>query len=131
MRLALSLALTVTLCVAPARAQTRPDDPLSPLRIDPVQLDLAYKHAQARRNIGIGLAAPGVALTILGTVLLGYGGQNKNLFGAGEEIAGGSVAAGVGLALSIPGVFLWILGQDDRDVATWRKKQITGTPFTF
>jgi hypothetical protein len=131
MRLALWLALTLTLASATVHAQTRPDDPLSPLRIDPLQLDRAYKHAQARRNIGIGLAAPGVALTILGAVLLGYGGQNQNLFGAGEEIAGGSVAAGIGLALSIPGVILWILGQDDMDVASWRKKQLLGAPFTF
>jgi hypothetical protein len=59
-------------------------------------------------------------------VLIGYGANDRNLFGGGAEIAAGSIAGGVGLALAIPGVVLWILGQDDMDVVTWRKLQLAG-----
>jgi hypothetical protein len=120
----LALLVATLMAVAPARAQKRPDDPLAPLRLDPGTLDRAYRRAQARRNIGIGLSAPGVALAILGAVLVGYGANDHNLFGGGAEIASGSVAAGVGIAIGIPGVVLWIMGQDDMDVVNWRKQQL-------
>jgi hypothetical protein len=120
------LALVVALAAAsPAHAQARPDDPLAPLRLDPATLDRAYKKAQNRRNLGIGLAAPGVASIILGSVLIGFGAYDKNLFAAGSEIAAGSVLGGVGLAIGIPGVVLWILGQDDMDVVTWRRHDLS------
>lgn len=108
----------------PARAQTRPDDPLSPARIDPLVLATSYQRAQQRRNIGIGLAAPGVALQILGSVLVAYGFNDNNLGRAGEEIGGGAAAGVLGLAIGIPGIVLWILGQDDMDVVTWRNRQL-------
>ena len=123
MRLAV-VALLVLALASGARAQTRPDDPLAPLRLDPQMLERAYKKAQGRRNLGIGLAAPGVALAILGAVVIGFGANDRNLLSGGSEIAGGSIISGVGLAVTIPGVTLWILGQDDMDVATWRKKQV-------
>ena len=119
------LVLIVALAAAaPAHAQARPDDPLAPLRLDPETLDRAYKKAKNRRNLGIGLAAPGVASIILGSVLIGYGSNDKNLFAAGSEIASGSVLGGIGLALGIPGVVLWILGQDDMDVVNWRRHDL-------
>jgi len=121
----LALVLLVLVGAVDAHAQTRPDDPLAPLRLDPQTLDRAYRRAQARRNIGIGLAAPGVALVILGSVLIGYGANSPNFVGGGAEIASGSVAGGVGIALAIPGVVLWIMGQDDMDVVTWRKRQLS------
>lgn len=121
----LTLALFSSLTAAtPARAQDKPDDTMSPARVDPRALDRAYRRAQARRNVGIGLAGPGVALTILGSVLIVYGANDPHLFGGGAEVASGSVSGGVGLAIAIPGVVLWILGQDDMDVATWRKNQL-------
>src|SRR6476646_10148311 len=121
------LVLCVALAVAlPSRAQNRPDDPMAPLRLDPATLDRAYKKAQNRRNIGIGLSAPGVAFMILGAVLIGYGSFDQQLLSGGAEIASGSVVAGVGLAIGIPGVVLWILGQDDMDVVTWRKQELRG-----
>ncbi len=117
------LVALVLLSSAPARAQDKPDDELSPARVDPKALDRAYRRAQARRNVGIGLAGPGVALSILGGVLIVYGANDPHLFGGGAEVAAGSVSSGLGLAIGIPGVVLWILGQDDMDVATWRRRQ--------
>jgi hypothetical protein len=120
----LSLLILLAVVAGPARAQTRPDDPLAPLRLDPATLDRAYKKAQNRRNVGIGLSAPGVAFTILGAVLVGYGANDQQLVSGGVEIASGSVLGGIGLAIAIPGVVLWILGQDDMDVVNWRKQEI-------
>lgn len=108
-----------------ARAQSRADDPLSPARVEPKALDQAYRRAQARRNVGIGLAAPGVALAILGSVLVAYGANNPNLYGAGEQIGGGATGGVVGLAIGIPGIVLWIMGQDDMDVVSWRRRQLS------
>jgi hypothetical protein len=118
------LVVVVLGLAGPARAQSRPDLPNAPLRFDPATLDRAYKKAQNRRNVGIGLSVPGVAFAILGSVLIGYGANDRNLLGGGYEIASGSVVGGVGLALAIPGVVLWILGQDDMDVVTWRKQEL-------
>jgi hypothetical protein len=127
--LVLVLALVAAGPMRGAHAQTRPDDPLSPARVDPLALATAYKRAQQRRNIGIGLAVPGLALQILGSVLIGYGinnlsGPRPTPAGAGEEIGGGAAAGLLGLAIGIPGIVLWILGQDDMDVVTWRNRQL-------
>jgi hypothetical protein len=126
--LALLLAGMCSLMPAGAHAQVRADDALSPARVDPAQLDRGYRRAHWRRNVGISLAAPGLALTILGAVLVGHGGwlQNEriNLGSAGLEYYSGAVIGGMGLVLTIPGVVLWIMGQDDMDVVTWRKKQL-------
>jgi hypothetical protein len=129
----IALALAGFLAAAPleARADQEPDASLAPAKVDPKALDRTYHHALARRNIGIGLTVPGLALTILGGVLIGYGVENPHLFGGGAEIASGSVAAGVGLAIGIPGIVLWILGQDDMDVASWRKKQLVLPVLSF
>lgn len=120
------VALVAAIAIAPVRAwaDRDPDASLAPAKMDPKALDRTYHRALARRNIGIGLTVPGLALAILGGVLIGYGAEDPHLFGGGAEIASGSVAAGVGLAIGIPGIVLWILGQDDMDVATWRKKQL-------
>jgi Mn2+/Fe2+ NRAMP family transporter len=125
------LALALVAFMTSACVQRRPDAVMSPAHMDLHQLDTAYKRSLARRNVGIGLAGPGAALAILGGVLIGYGANNQNLLGAGEEIVGGSVAALVGLVLAIPGVVLWVTGQDDMDVATWRKQQMSGTAVQF
>ena len=122
--------LAILIAASPlAHAQKRPDDPLAPLRLEPAAFDRAYRRAQARRNIGIGLTAPGVALAILGAVLIGYGANDRNLLGGSVEVASGSVSAGVGVAVAIPGIVLWIMGQDDMDVVTWRKKQLLEVRF--
>lgn len=123
MRLVVACGLALALAL-PARAQSRPDAPLAPARFDASVLDAAHRRAKNRRNIGIGLAVPGVALLILSTTLIVHGANNTNLFGAGEEIGAGTAAGTVGLALSIPGVVLWITGQDDMDVAIWRRRQL-------
>jgi len=118
-----TLALVLALSVA-SFAQSRPDDSMSPLRVDPAQLDRTYRRALWRRNVGIGLAAPGVAFLVLGCVLVGYGANDPYPFAAGVELANGAVVGGVGLVIAIPGAVLWITGQDDMDVTTWRKKQL-------
>jgi len=123
-RLIHALLLALTLAPVPAMAQSRADDPLSPARVDPSLLDRSYRRAKWRRNVGIGLAGPGVALMVLGSVLVGYGANDKYAVAAGIELANGTVVGVLGLAFSIPGVVLWVTGQDDMDVVTWRKKQL-------
>src|SRR2546429_8971991 len=56
------------------------DDSLAPARVDAALLDRSYKRARNTRNLGIGLAAPGVALSVLGGVLIGFGSTSPNLF---------------------------------------------------
>ncbi len=109
---------------AAVHGQARPDDALSPARVEPAQLQRSYRRANWRRNVGISLAAPGLALAILGSVLVGYGANDQYFLSAGVELATGAVVGGLGVVFSIPGVVLWIMGQDDMDVATWRKKQL-------
>lgn len=105
----------------------RADDSLAPARMDPSLLDRAYKRAQTRRNVGIGLAAPGVALTVLGGVLIGFGARDPNLFAELDEIIGGVISGASGLVLGIPGVYFWSTGQDDMDSVVWRRKQLTSS----
>jgi hypothetical protein len=103
------------------------DDSQAPPRVDAALLDRSYKRAQTRRNIGIGLAAPGVALTVLGGVLIGFGTQDPNLFAELNEIIGGVITGAGGLVLGIPGVYFWSTGQDDMDSVVWRRKQLTSS----
>jgi hypothetical protein len=107
----------------------RADDSQSPARVDPALLDRAYKRAKTTRNIGIGLAAPGVALTLLGGVLIGFGSTSPNLFDQVDKIIAGVITGGVGLVIGIPGVYFWSTGQDDMDSVVWRRRQIlTSSP---
>ena len=105
------------------------DDSLAPARVDQALLDRAYKRAQATRNIGIGLAAPGVALSILGGVLIGFGSTSPNLFDQVDKIIAGVITSGAGLVIGIPGVYFWSTGQDDMDSVVWRRRQmLTSSP---
>lgn len=121
--LGLAAAFTVVAALSEAHAESVADAPQRPLRYAPELLDRAEKGALYRRNTGIGLAVPGVALTVLGSVLLVNGAQSVNLFGGGAQLASGTVMAGLGLALAIPGVVLWVGGQDAIDVVSWRRRQ--------
>jgi hypothetical protein len=122
---ALALALLLS---SVARAESRPEA-LAPLRVDQVTLDRAMRRARAKRNVGIALAVPGVASTVLGLVLISYASlQEPNLNAeVGEYVAGGLTGL-VGLALGIPGCVLWTTGQDEMDVVKWRRKQLV-VPF--
>jgi hypothetical protein len=106
----------------------KPLDSDAPARVDAAMLDRAYRRAQATRNIGISLAGPGVALTILGSVVVGFGARDPNLFDQGSEIFAGAITAAVGLAIGIPGVYFWSTGQDDMDSVVWRRRQLSGLP---
>lgn len=124
--LALALAAAFALASPPLRADNNPDA-LAPHRLDPAALDKSYRRALARRNAGISLAIPGVALNIVGTVLFAYGvtdSKNPSLLNQGLEAASGAIVAVVGLGIAVPGVVLWILGQDTMDVLTWRRRQL-------
>jgi hypothetical protein len=109
-------------------AVLKADDSQAPARVDPPMLDRAYRRAQATRNIGIGLAVPGLALTIGGGVAAFGAASDPNIFDQGSKIFGGAIAAAVGLAVSIPGIYFWVTGQDDMDVVTWRRRELMSTP---
>jgi hypothetical protein len=104
------------------------DDTLAPARVDAALLKRAYKRAQATRNIGIGLAAPGVALSVLGGVLIGFGSTSPNLFDQVDKIIAGVITCGAGLVIGIPGVYFWSTGQDDMDSVVWRRRQLISLP---
>ena len=105
------------------------DDTAAPARVDPVQLDRAYKRAKYTRNIGVGLAAPGIALSIVGGVLIGFGSTSPNLFDQIDKIIAGVITGGVGLVVGIPGIYFWSTGQDDMDSVVWRRRQmLTSSP---
>jgi hypothetical protein len=107
----------------------RADDSLAPARVDAALLDRSYKRAQNTRNIGIGLAAPGVALSILGAVLIGFGSTSVNLFDQVDKIIAGVITSGAGLVIGIPGVYFWSTGQEDMDSVVWRRLQLlTSSP---
>ena len=136
MGLALSLALATALPAAEPRGKMpklllppapRADDSLAPARVDAALLDRSYKRAQATRNIGIGLAAPGVALTVLGSVLIGFGTNSPNIFDQIDKIIAGVITGGAGLVIGIPGVYFWSSGQDDMDSVVWRRRQLTSS----
>jgi hypothetical protein len=119
-----AVAALLILLSLPVRAQERPDDVRAPIKVDTDRLVRQYIKAEARRNVGIALAGVGVALAILGGVVIGYGALDQYQLAAGYELAGGIISSAVGVALAIPGVVLWVTGQDDMDVATWRRKQL-------
>ena len=105
------------------------DDSLAPARVDAALLDRSYKRARNTRNLGIGLAAPGVALSVLGGVLIGFGSTSPNLFDQVDKIIAGVITCGVGLVIGIPGVYFWSTGQDDMDSVVWRRRQLlTSSP---
>jgi len=131
-------AAAVPSLVTPAYADAKPpkpvllpppkaDDSLAPARVDAALLDRAYKRAQNTRNVGIGLAAPGVALSVLGGVLIGFGSTSPNLFDQVDKIIAGVITCGGGLVIGIPGVYFWSTGQDDMDSVVWRRRQLTSS----
>jgi hypothetical protein len=101
-----------------------PEASLSPLRLDANDLRRIERRATYKRDVGIGLSIPGVTMIVLGAVLIGAGAKDDRLVAGAAEIAAGSISAGVGLAFTIPGALLWIRGQDDLDVAAWRRRQL-------
>ncbi len=136
----LAAVVAVAVMATVARAEPRPpqrllpplpkaDDSLAPARVDAALLDRAYKRAQNTRNTGIGLAAPGVALSVLGGVLIGFGSTSPNLFDQVDKIIAGVITCGAGLVIGIPGVYFWSTGQDDMDSVVWRRRQLlTSSP---
>jgi hypothetical protein len=113
----------------PLSPPPKADDTAAPARVDPVQLDRAYKRAKYTRNIGLGLAAPGIALSIVGGVLIGFGSTSPNLFDQIDKIIAGVITGGVGLVIGIPGIYFWSTGQDDMDSVVWRRRQLlTSSP---
>jgi hypothetical protein len=101
------------------------DQKLAPIRLDPVALDRAYRRARAKRNIGIALAVPGVASTMLGLVLVVYGlNQEPAIFSEVAELVAGGFTIVAGAAIAAPGLGLWMTAQDDMDVVKWRRQQV-------
>ncbi|HWE30166.1 MAG TPA: hypothetical protein VHB97_19300 [Polyangia bacterium] len=103
----------------------KPDDSQAPARVDPTQLDRAYHRARTARNVGLSLAAPGVALSILGGVVLIFTSRSQQIFTQSSQIIGGTIALAGGLALAVPGIYFWTTGQDDMDTVVWRRRQLT------
>lgn len=125
---ALLVACLVLTTPAAQAAGREPDAPFAPLKLDPAELARTYRRAAWRRNVGIGLSVPGVALTILGCVLIGYGANDPHLASGGVELAIGLAVGVPGVLLATPGVVLWIMGQDAMDVASWRRAQLGAAP---
>jgi hypothetical protein len=117
------LLLLMLSSVAQAKSEA-----LAPLRIDEVSLAKAYKKSRNKRNIGIALAVPAVASSLLGIVLIAYGANQEPYINAEiGEIVGGAITLAAGLSVGIPGVVLWSNGQDEMDMAKWRKQQMKVT----
>lgn len=118
------LALVLCLICCSARAQNTPDGSRAPFDFSMQTLDRAYHRAKISRNVGLALAIPGVTLTVLGAVFFGH-----LLSGVGgdsiADIVGGATCATFGVALTIPGIVIWVVGQDKMDVAKWRKAQLS------
>jgi hypothetical protein len=106
----------------------KPDDSQAPARVDPLQLERAYSRARTARNVGLGLAGPGVALSILGGVVLIFTSRAQQIFTQSSQIIGGTIALAGGLALAVPGIYFWTTGQDDMDTVVWRRRQLTSSP---
>lgn len=120
----LALLLALLLGGRPAAAQEVSDDESRrPMHFRLDDLRTQYKGAQRRRNIGIILAAPGVAMCVLGSVLIGYGRYDNNLISGATLIASGVVVDSIGLAFTIPGLVLWLQGQERMDRTSWRWQQ--------
>jgi hypothetical protein len=105
-----------------------PEASLSPLHFRETDIARIERRARWKRNIGIGLTVPGVALVVLGTVLVGAGLKNMNLVAGASEIAAGAIGGAGGVLLTIPGAVLWVKGQDDLDVAAWRRRRMEVDP---
>src|SRR5690348_9331614 len=88
---------------APSLQLPKPDDSLAPARFDPQLLQRMYDRAKAKRNVGIGLATPGVALSLLGGVVVAFGAYDPNLLSKAEELIAGGAVALIGIAIGIPG----------------------------
>ncbi len=108
--------------LSPMRA--RPEASLSPSRLDPADLERVERKARWKRNVGIGLSAPGVALVVLGGVLIGIGARDPRLVNGAAEVGAGAVSAGIGVIFTIPGALLWVHGQDDLDLVKWRRNHL-------
>jgi hypothetical protein len=121
---ALVLATAIGGCMSPLSSPM----PHMPTKSDVEALDQAARRARTRRNLGVGLAVPGVAMTVVGLTAVVYGLGDPNLLGQGIEIGVGAVFAGFGVALGVPGVYFWSAGQDEMDVIKWRRRQLL-TPF--
>jgi hypothetical protein len=114
--------------VEPLSPLQSPEASLSPLHLHEVDLVRVERRARWKRNVGIGLALPGVVLVVLGSVLVGAGLKNTHLVTGADEIAAGAVGGGIGVLFTIPGVVLWVKGQDDLDVAGWRRRRMETDP---
>ncbi len=119
-----AVAAEPTAPLPPLSPLKAPEATLAPLRLDPGDLLRVERRARYKRNVGIGLSIPGVTLLVLGAVLIGAGARDDRLATGAAEIAAGSISAGVGLIFTIPGALLWIGGQDDLDLAAWRRRQL-------
>ena len=104
--------------------KANPEASLSPLHLAEGDLLRIAKRARYKRAVGIGLAVPGITFLVLGAVLIGAGAKDDRLVNGAAEIATGSVSAGIGLVLTIPGALLWVGGQDDLDLAGWRRRHL-------
>jgi hypothetical protein len=106
----------------------KPDDSQAPARLDVAQLDRAYSRARTTRTVGLSLALPGVALSILGGVVLIFTSRAEQIFTQSSQIIGGTIGLASGLALAVPGIYFWTTGQDDMDTVVWRRGQLTSSP---
>jgi hypothetical protein len=111
-----SLALAAPPALTPASA-------VSPPAVEVEERAQRYRQARFRRNLGIGLAVPGIILASAGiaTFLTGVatgdlGSDCAHCYGV--EILIGSPLLAVGVALLVPGGVLWGIGQ--RDVERYR-----------
>lgn len=124
MRQIILLGLVTVLLCNSSRAQTTPDGTRAPFDFSMTTLERSYRRAKISRNVGLALAVPGVTFTVLGGVFFGHlisgvGGDSL------ADIIGGSTCVTAGVAMAIPGIIIWVVGQDKMDVASWRKAQLT------
>jgi hypothetical protein len=122
--IALLLAATIVFSSSRANADLQT---LALSSLDRSTLEGKWQRAVRGRNLGIALSIPGIALNIIGAVLLCYGVTDDHLLSKGNEIVWGAIISGLGLGLAVPGVVLWILEQDRMDVLAWRRRQLTST----
>jgi hypothetical protein len=123
------IALTLVMAPLAARAQPLPDpapevSPAAAAAVTPpnqrAERERLLHQATFRRNLGIGLAVPGIALTVAG-ILTFVGGavtgdiDTSNVHTNGITIVVGSPLLAVGVALLVPGGILWGIGQQDMD----------------
>jgi hypothetical protein len=121
-----AICLVALLAFASTAHAQNAGEAFAPLRIDALTLEKSYRRARNRRNVGIALTIPGVALTLLGLLLIAYGSSNQEPHINSEisELVAGSASALSGVLLSIPGITFWMRGQEDMDVVKWRRQQL-------